>query len=51
LLGLEPPLGLIECIVCAMALEVEAIRPDRSFPRDIESTKPKRLHPDYKRCR
>jgi hypothetical protein len=30
-----------------MALEVEAIRPDRSFPRDIKSTKPKRFHPNY----
>jgi hypothetical protein len=51
LLGLEPPPGLLERIVCAMALEVEAIRPDRSFPRDIKSTKPKRFHPNYKRCR
>jgi hypothetical protein len=51
LLGLEPPPGLLERLVCAMAQEVEAIRPDRSFPRDIKSSKPKRFHPNYKRCR
>jgi hypothetical protein len=51
LLGLEPPPDLLERLVCAMAQEVEAIRPDRSFPRDIKSSKPKRFHPNYKRCR
>ena len=49
--GLAPPPNLLERMVCAMALEVEPIRPDRSFPRDIKSTKPKRFHPNYKRCR
>ena len=51
LLALDPPPGLLQRLVCAMALEVEAVRPDRSFPRDIKSTKPKRFHPNYKRCR
>jgi hypothetical protein len=51
LLALETAPDLLERIVCAMALEVEAIRPDRSFPRDIKSTKPKRFHPNYTRCR
>lgn len=51
LLDLAPPPGLLERLVCAMASEVEAIRPDRSFPRDIKPTKPKRFHPNYKRCR
>jgi hypothetical protein len=45
LLGLEPPPDLLERVVCAMALEVEAVRPDRSFPHDITPTKPKRFHP------
>jgi hypothetical protein len=51
LLGLEPPPDLLQRVVCAMASEVEAIRTDRSFARDIKSTKPKRFHPNYKRCR
>lgn len=51
LLGLEPPPDLLQRLVCAMASEVEAIRPDRAFARDIKSTKPKRFHPNYKRCR
>ena len=51
LLDLAPPLGLLERLVCAMASEVEAIRPDRSFHRDIKPTKPKRFPPNYKRCR
>lgn len=45
LLDLAPPPGLLERLVCAMASEVEAIRTDRSFPRDIKPTKPKRLPP------
>jgi hypothetical protein len=51
LLSVEPPPELLQRLVCAMASEVEAIRPDRAFPRDIKSTKPKRFHPNYKRCR
>jgi len=51
LLGLSPPPGLLERLLCAMACEVEAIRPDRSFPRDIKSSRPKRFQPNYKRCR
>ena len=51
LLGVNPPPGLLERLLCAMASEVEAIRPDRSFPRNIKSSKPKRFQPNYKRCR
>lgn len=51
LLDLSPPPGLLERLLCAMASEVEAIRPDRSFPRDIKSSRPKRFQPNYKRCR
>jgi hypothetical protein len=50
LLALAPP-DLLERLLCAVALEVEAMRPDRSFPRDIKPAKPKRFHPNYKRCR
>jgi len=50
LLGLDPPPELLPQLVCAMASEVEAIRPDRSFPRNIKSSKPKRFHGNYKRC-
>jgi hypothetical protein len=51
LLGADPPAELLPQLVCAMASEVEAIRPDRSFPRNIKSSKPKRFHGNYKRCR
>jgi hypothetical protein len=51
LLALARPPDLLERLLCAVALEVEAIRPDRSFPRDIKPAKPKRFHPNYKRCR
>ncbi|MGB5735602.1 MAG: hypothetical protein WBM40_14300 [Thiohalocapsa sp.] len=51
LLSLDPPPDLIQRLLCAMGLEVDAIRPDRSFPRDIKSTKPKQFRPNYKRCR
>ncbi|MEY6434085.1 transposase, partial [Thioalkalicoccus limnaeus] len=51
LLALDPPPGLLERLLGAMASEVEAIRPDRSFPRAITSSKPKRFQPNYKRCR
>jgi hypothetical protein len=51
LLSLEPPPDLLQRLLCAMVSEVEALRPERAFPRDIKSTKPKRFHPNYKRCR
>jgi len=51
LLALDPPPGLLQRLLCAIASEVESIRPDRTFPRDTKSTKPKRFHPNYKRCR
>jgi hypothetical protein len=51
LLTLDPPPGLLQRLLCAIASEVEPIRPDRTFPRHIKSTKPKRFHPNYKRCR
>jgi hypothetical protein len=51
LLGVDPPPDLLPRLVCAMVSEVEAIRPDRSFPRHLKSSKPKRFHGNYKRCR
>jgi hypothetical protein len=51
LLAPAPPPDLLERLLCAVALEVEAIRPGRSLARDIKPTKPKRFHPNYKRCR
>jgi hypothetical protein len=51
LFGLQTPLDLLERLLWAMAGEVEALRPDRSFPRNLKSSKPKRFHRSYKRCR
>jgi hypothetical protein len=51
LLALVPPPDLLERLRCAVALEADAIRPDRSFARDLKPRKPKPFHPNYKRCR
>jgi hypothetical protein len=34
-----------------MATTVEALRPDRAFPRKIKPAKLHGFHPNYKRCR
>jgi len=38
-------------LVLAMAACVEAVRPDRSFPRKIKPAKLQGFYPNYKRCR
>jgi hypothetical protein len=37
--------------VLAMAGTVEAVRPERSYPRKIKPAKLHGFHPNYKRCR
>lgn len=38
-------------LVLAMATHTEAVRPDRSYPRQIKLAKLHGFHPNYKRCR
>jgi hypothetical protein len=38
-------------LVLAIATTVEALRPDRTFPRKIKPAKLHGFHPNYKRCR
>jgi len=45
------PLQLLTSLVLAMAASVEAVRPDRSYPRNIKPAKLHGFHPNYKRCR
>jgi hypothetical protein len=42
---------LLTPLVVAMAGSVEAVRPDRSFPRKIKPAKVQGFHPNFKRCR
>jgi hypothetical protein len=42
---------LLTRLVLAMAGSVEAVRPDRSYPRKIKPAKLHGFHPNYKRCR
>ena len=42
---------LLTPLVLAMAGTVEAVRPDRSYPRKIKPAKLHGFHPNYKRCR
>jgi hypothetical protein len=49
-LDVWPP-TLLTQLVSAMALSVEAVRPDRSYPRRIKSSKLHGFHPNYKRTR
>ena len=51
LLALDFSPALLQQLACAMASEVEAIRPDRSFQRNFKSSKGKRFYGNYKRCR
>jgi len=47
----DSPLPLLTSLVLAMADSVEAVRPDRSYPRKIKPAKLHGFHPNYKRCR
>lgn len=49
-LDVWPP-TLLTQLVAAMALSVEAVRPDRSYPRRIKPSKLHGFHPNYKRTR
>jgi hypothetical protein len=42
---------LLTSLVLAMAASVEAVRPDRSYPRKTKPAKLQGFHPNYKRCR
>ncbi len=42
---------LLPQLVSAMALSVEAVRPDRSYPRNIKPSKIQGFFPNYKRTR
>ena len=45
------PPTLLPQLVSAMALSVEAVRPDRSYPRNIKPSKIQGFFPNYKRTR
>lgn len=45
------PNGLLVSLVHSMASCVEAVRPDRSAPRNVKPTKLHGFHRNYKRCR
>jgi hypothetical protein len=47
----DSPLQLLTSLVLAMAASVEAVRPDRSYPRKIKPAKLHGFHSNYKRCR
>ncbi len=51
LFGSNSSWQLLTALILAMAAGVEAIRPDRSYPRKIKPAKLHRFHPNYKRCR
>ena len=51
LLTFGSPLHLLTALVVTMAASVEAVRPDRSYPRKIKPAKLHGFHPNYKRCR
>jgi len=42
---------LLPPLILAMATTVEAVRPDRSYPRKTKPAKLHGFHPNYKRCR
>ena len=47
----DSPRQRLTALVLAMASSVEAVRPDRSYPRKIKPAKLHGFHPNYKRCR
>ena len=42
---------LLTSLILAMAMSVEAVRPDRSFPRNMKPVKIQGFHRNYQRCR
>jgi hypothetical protein len=42
---------LLTSLILAMAMTVEAVRPDRSFPCKMKPAKLQGFHRNYKRCR
>jgi len=48
---LDSAAPLLTPLVLAMAGSVEAVRPDRSYPRKLKPAKLHGFHPNYKRCR
>jgi hypothetical protein len=42
---------LLTSLILAMAMNVEAVRPNRSFPRKMKPAKLQGFHRNYKRCR
>jgi hypothetical protein len=51
LLLCNDPGALLVGLVLAMAAKVEAVRPDRAFPRNMKPAKVQGFFPNYKRCR
>lgn len=49
-LEVGPP-DLLSQLIGTLALSVEAVRPDRSYPRRIKPSKLHGFHPNYKRTR
>jgi len=47
----EAPGQLLTSLILAMAACIEAVQPDRSFPRKIKPVQLRGFYPDYKRCR
>jgi hypothetical protein len=45
------PNALLVDLVLAMAAKVEAVRPDRAFPRKMKPANVQGFFPNYKRCR
>jgi hypothetical protein len=41
---------LLTSLILAMAMTVAAVRPDRSFPRNMKPAKRQGFHRNYKRC-
>jgi hypothetical protein len=50
LLGVEAS-AVRTTLVLAMAANVEALRPDRAYPRKMKPAKLQGFFPNYKRCR
>ena len=51
LLRCADPNALLVDLVLAMAAQVEALRPDRAFPRKMKPPTVQGFFPNYKRCR
>jgi hypothetical protein len=51
LLLAAPGTSFLTALIMAMATSVEAVRPDRTAPRNVKPAKIQGFHPNYKRCR